>query len=267
MNERVAPGPLVGCTVLVTRERPGELARLLAACGADVVHLPLIAVVDADDGGAELAVAVAGLAVGDWLLVTSAAGAERVGSLVEPGVRLGAVGTATARRLEQLAGRSVDVVPDRQLAAELADAVIDAAGPAPADMVVAQADRAGDELVDRLRSAGHRVTAVTAYRTVQLTPSSAELRAVTDSVDVLALASGSAARGWVEAFGAQRQDERPIVAVIGPSTAQVCHELGLRVDGVARTHTLQGLVDEIARLVATRSDDDGDVTKRPQTPG
>ena len=41
---------LRGRRVLVTRERPGELARLLEASGAVVVHVPLIEVVEPDLG-------------------------------------------------------------------------------------------------------------------------------------------------------------------------------------------------------------------------
>ena len=250
MIGRPAPGPLAGHTVLVTRERPGELARLLTERGADVVHLPLIATVDTPDGGIELATAVADLMPGDWLLVTSAAGAERAGVHVAAGVRLGAVGTATAERLEEITGRRVDVVPERQLAAALADAVVTAAGPPPVTMLVAQADRAADVLEQRLRDAGHAVSVVTAYRTVPVTPTDQAISDLAATVDVLALASGSAAQSWVEAVGTARTPRR--VVVIGPSTAEVCRRVGLRVDGIAAEHSLAGLVAEIESQVSER---------------
>lgn len=253
MIDGLAPGPLAGTTVLVTREQPGELARLLTERGADVVHLPLIATIDPADGGIELAGAVSELRAGDWLLVTSAAGAERAARDLAPGVRLGAVGTTTAHVLAQVADRPVDVVPERQLAAELADAVIDAAGAPPVRILVAQADRAADTLTSRLTDAGHSVTAVTAYRTVQLTPTDDQIEAL-GTVDVLALASGSAARSWVEAQGATSAVTPRQVVVIGPSAAEVCQQLGLSIDGVAADHTLSGLVAEIEARVLHRSD-------------
>ena len=43
-------GVLAGRRVLVTRERPGELAAMLEALGADVIHVPLIRVVDRAKG-------------------------------------------------------------------------------------------------------------------------------------------------------------------------------------------------------------------------
>ena len=54
-----AARPLAGRTVVVTRERPGELGRLLVDAGADLVHLPLIAVAPPADGGAALDAALA----------------------------------------------------------------------------------------------------------------------------------------------------------------------------------------------------------------
>jgi hypothetical protein len=99
--------------VLVTRERPGELAAKLVERGATVIHVPLIAVEEAEDGGAALRDALSGLADYDWLVVTSPAGSERVGAAARlvPGVRLATVGTATARVLEHESGRPVDLVP------------------------------------------------------------------------------------------------------------------------------------------------------------
>ena len=72
--------PLAGCRVIVTRERPGELATMLTRRGAAVDHVPLIAVEEPSDGGAGLSDALSRLADVDWLVVTSPAGAERVGA-------------------------------------------------------------------------------------------------------------------------------------------------------------------------------------------
>ncbi len=236
-------GELAGCRVLVTRERPGELGRLLAERGAVVVHVPLIAVVDPPDSGAALSAELARLADDQWVIVTSAAGAERVGAAVRlrPYVRLAAVGTSTAQRLADLAGRPVDVVPERQLADVLADELIPRLVE-PTRILVAQADRAPGTLGDRLQQAGHDVTVITAYSTVLLQPDPA----LASAADVLVLASGSAAQGWVEAMGSQRP---PIVVAIGPTTAEMAEKLGLKIDGVAADHSLVGLVDEVVRRV------------------
>lgn len=237
--------PLAGCRVLVTRERPGELAALLESRGATVVHVPLIEVLEPDDGGAALRRALEQLDDIDWLVVTSAAGAERVAAAAaaSPTVRLAAVGTATARVLQNGSGRAVDLVPSVQRAASLADELVQLAGPAPQRILVAQADRAGSEMVDHLTAAGHHVTAVVAYRTRLVTPNPAAIA----GADALLLASGSAAQAWFDTLGTSVP---PIVVAIGPTTAAVAAKLGLKVAGTATDHSLDGLVTELERMLS-----------------
>ena len=236
------PGPLAGRRVLVTRDRPGELGRLLAERGAAVIHVPLIETTDPDDGGAARDAALGNLADHDWLIVTSAVGAERVGDAAKqhPRVALAAVGTATARILAELAGRPIDVVPDRQLAPELAAALSARLGNEHVRILLAQADRAPETLADLLRAAGHDVTVVAAYSTRLRAPDPALL----NDLDALVLASGSAASSWVAALGT---DAPPVVVAIGPTTAQVARGLGLKVSAVAAEYSLAGLVDALER--------------------
>jgi uroporphyrinogen-III synthase len=44
-----------------------------------------------------------------------------------------------------------------------------------------------------------------------------------------------------------------VIVAIGPSTAEIAGELGLKVSGVAADHTLEGLVTELERQFSTRS--------------
>ena len=213
---------------------------MLGDRGADVVHVPLIETTDPDDGGAALDVALGNLADHDWLIVTSAVGAERVGAAAKqhPGVALAAVGTTTASVLADLAWRPIDVVPDRQIAIELAAALNVRLRQEHVRILLAQADRAPDTLADLLRAAGHDVTVVTAYSTRLRVPEPGQL----DDIDALVLASGSAAASWVAALGT---DAPPVVVAIGPTTAQVAQELGLKVSAIAAEHSLAGLVDAL----------------------
>jgi uroporphyrinogen-III synthase len=240
--------PLAGWTVVVTRERPGELGRLLVEAGADLVHLPLIAVAPPADGGAALDAALAELGAHDWLVVTSAAGAERVASAAAavPSVRLAAVGASTAEVLSAGAGRAVDLVPSVQTAAGLVDAFAEVDG--PVRVLAALADRAAPTLADGLRAQGHDVTVVTAYRTVLVTPPEPELARAT-AADALVLASGSAARSWRDALGERAVELCPrVVVAIGPTTAAAARESGLKVDAVAADHSLGGLVATLIDL-------------------
>lgn len=240
-------GPLAGRRVATTRDRPGRLDEILARLGATVVHVPLIEVVDAP--GDDLAEALDRLAEFDWVIVTSHHGARRVAAAVAHHARLltAAVGTRTAEELVGLTHRTVTVVPARQTAADLVDAM-----PDPTDatrrVLVAQADRAEPTLVDGLRDRGFDVRAVVAYETRLRTPTAGERRALA-GVDAVAFASGSAARAWAGSLGTWVP---PHVVVIGPSTAAVARELGLQVTAVAADHSVEGLADAVADALRAR---------------
>jgi uroporphyrinogen-III synthase len=253
--------PLEGCRVLVTRERPGELAEMLTDRGATVLHVPLVAVDDPSDGGAALRAALSDLAAFDWLVVTSAAGAERVGSAAAeaPGIRLAAVGTATARELESGAGRPVDLVPAVQRAEALVTAFVEL-DPSPQRVLIAQADIAAPTLADGLRAAGHEVTVVTAYRTIALDADRAAEVAVAGA-DAVLFASGSAVESWCRRFGTEAP---PIVIAIGPTTAEVADKFGLKLSAVATDHSLDGLVTELERVVARSRSIVQDRSPRPE---
>lgn len=243
---------LDGCVVVVTREQRGELGRLLAERGARVEHVPLIGVIDPDPGDADDLAAALAEGPG-WVVVTSAAGAERVGDAVraDPGIRTAVVGTATARRLAELSGRPVDVVPRRQLSASLAEALV-AGWTEPQHVVVAQGDLASDELAAALHEAGHHVVAVTAYRTVLRTPTEDEVQVIRDA-DAVLFASGSAAEAWRDALGDEAADLLPpIVAAIGPTTEEVAERRGLKVTCTAADHSLTGLVAAVESVWRTR---------------
>lgn len=231
--------------MLVTRERPGDLAAKLVERGATVIHVPLISVVEAGDGGRVLRDALSRLADYDWLVVTSPAGSERVGAAARlaPGVRLAAVGTATARVLERESGRAVDLVPSVQRADGLVSAFT-ATVTVPQRVLIAQADRAPSTLTDGLRRAGHEVTAVTAYRTMPVEPD----RSAVGEADAVLFASGSAVESWCHAFGTAAP---PLVVAIGPTTAAAADRFGLKVSAVAADHSLDGLVAELEQLCAT----------------
>ena len=159
---RAGTRPLAGRTIVTTRDEPGELDRLLAEAGAAVVHVPLIEIAEPLDGGAELQAVLHALGNVDWVVVTSHHGAARVGEALarQPHVKTAAVGTRTASDLAALSGRTVDVVPTRQTAADLLETM-------PPDgngqiAVIAQADRADTALAVGLSQLGYRVRPVVA---------------------------------------------------------------------------------------------------------
>lgn len=218
--------------IVTTRAEPGRLDSLLAAAGADVVHVALIAaeriVVPRDLTGR--------LATADWVAVTSRNGAaivaESLADEVDRSAQLAAVGRRTAQVLER-AGRPVALVPGRQTAADLVEAFPD---PGPdAHVVVVQAERTDGVLAAGLRRRGYSVEEIAGYRTIPRRPSARELDACR-SADVITFASGSAVEAW-----ASLGVPPPTAVAIGSSTAVRAVALGLQIDAVADDHSVDGL--------------------------
>jgi uroporphyrinogen-III synthase len=235
---------LTGARIALTRPEAGELAERLGELGATVVHVPLVEIGDAADGGSALRGALERLGAFDWLVVTSANGARRVGSAARrhPGVRLAAVGPATAAVLEAEAGRRVDLVPELAQA----EGLVAEFPPPPTRVLLAQADRARPVLADGLVAAGHHVETVTAYRTVTRQPTHDELDRLA-GVAAVVFASGSAAIGWADSLGTAAP---PVVVAIGPVTADVARSRGLAVTHVAPTPDAAAVADVLARALA-----------------
>lgn len=221
---------------------------MLAAEGADVVHVAMIAIDDPPHGGDPLAAALDRLADFDWLIVTSQHGAERVGAAAarHTSVQLATVGPQTAVGLTILAGRRPVVMPEHHTAAALVDAMPEAAGGERA--LIVQADRADDTVSAGLRSKGFEVTTVVGYATRLRAPTPAE-RAAVLGADAVAFASGSATRAWAAAFG---DWVPPVVVAIGPTTRRVAIESGLEVTHTASIHTVDGLAAEITAVLGRR---------------
>jgi uroporphyrinogen-III synthase len=241
-------GAFDGRRIVICRplDQADGLAAALTARGAEVVVLPLIAIVPPDDGGRALSDALADLDAVDWIVVTSANGSAAVAAALGArplgAARVAAVGRATADAL----GRPVHLVPDDQIAEGLVAAFPAGTG----RVVVAQADGARSVVVDGLRALGWQVEAVTAYRTVpvgslgQPAPSWTAARVAAQAADALVLTSGSIARSWVAAVGTVAP---PVVVAIGPATAAGAAAAGLKVTHIAADHSRDGVVDALER--------------------
>ncbi len=239
--------PLFGRRVVVTRTRTqaSSLVARLCDLGAAPVEIPAIEIVDPDDGGAALADAVERLGIYDWVVLTSPNGAERfLAELYDArdlgGIGIAAIGPGTAATVAA-ANLVADLVPERYVAEGLLDAF-----PDPPEgggrVLVARAAEARDVLPDGLRAAGWEVDVVQVYRTV-----AAEItddhRQQVGSADVVTFTSSSTVARFVEAFGTDAVP--PVVACIGPITAETARDHGLDVAVVADVHSIDGLVDAL----------------------
>jgi uroporphyrinogen III methyltransferase/synthase len=180
------------------------------------------------------------------------------------GVRVAAVGPSTAASLAAF-GIRADLVPSgEQSAAGLLaewppyDEVLDMLD----RVFLPRADIATEALVAGLKVAGWAVDDVTAYRTVRAAPPPAPIREAIKGggVDAVLFTSSSTVRNLVGIAG--KPHESTVIACIGPATAATATELGLRVDVVASSTSVEVLVADLADFVTER----GLTPSRPSRP-
>jgi uroporphyrinogen III methyltransferase/synthase len=243
--------PLFGQRVVVTRARDQASAlkvRLLEA-GASVVELPTIAIDDPADGGEALRRAAAKARSYDWIVLTSANGADRFVRCLHDardlgGVQVAAIGPGTADVLAK-ANIRADLVPTRYVAEALVEE-FPAPGPAGGRVLLARAEVAREVLPDGLRALGWSVDVVDAYRTRAEMPSGVALEAAA-TADIITFTSSSTVERFLEIAGPDRVP--PVVACIGPVTAATARRNGLTVDVEAQVHSIDGLVDAVIEAV------------------
>jgi uroporphyrinogen III methyltransferase/synthase len=244
---------LAGRTILVTRpaEQADPLVRALERRGARVLVAPAIRLRPARS--AALTRALKDLAAGRfvWLVLTSRTTVEvvrhRLASPREVRAQVAAIGEGTAAAFRRWSRRAPDLVPSTFTTAALARTFPRGSG----RVLCARADIAPEGLEDALARKGWDATRVDAYRTVFATslPRAARDALRRGDVDAVTFTSASTVRGFVRALKAARGT--PKVVCIGPVTAAVAREAGLHPAGVARPHTLEGLVEALERVLAT----------------
>ena len=249
-------GPLAGARVLVTRSRPqaSRLSALLIEAGADPVEVAAIAIEPLNDYAA-LDGALARLHAYDWVVLTSANGAEALfNRLAAAGrdarafgdAKVAAIGPATASALRRY-GVLADFIPDIYTTERVAEGFtrLRLSGK---QMLLAQADIAPKELADGLRAQGATVDDVAAYRTVA-PPNAAEHAKAALASGTISIATFTSSSTVRNLAGLLRDDARLLhgvtIATIGPATTAAARECGLSVDIEAKEHTVEGLVDAL----------------------
>ncbi len=248
--------PLFGKRILVTRARrqASILSRLLAERGAQPIELPAIDIQTVTDSR-ELDQAISNLKYYHWIIFTSVNGVaafwQRLHSLKSnsralSGLRIGAIGPATAQALE-----TEGIIPDYVPEVYTSEGII--AGLKNQNIVgqrflLPRADIADKELVRGICQLGASVHEVTAYQTLAATEAinQAKQMIISDRVDVITFTSSSTVSNLMAAFG-----EEPLaisgvkIACIGPKTAETATRSGLSVDIIAKEQTMPGLVTAV----------------------
>lgn len=244
--------PLFGRRVVVTRarEQAGSLRARLEELGAGVVEIPAIEVEPLDFALPELGRYA-------WVVFTSANGVAGffdrglgpagLDARALAGCRVAAIGPGTAESLARR-GLRVDLVPERFVAEALLDVF-----PPPGDgarVLLPRAEGARDVLPAGLRDRGYVVDVLPVYRTVAARLDPAEAEGVRrGGVDAITFTSASTVERFLHAVGTLPEPQ-PLVACIGPVTAEAAQRRGLRVDVVAEEHTIDGLVGVLVEAIS-----------------
>ena len=172
-------------------------------------------------------------------------------------MRLAAIGPATAEALDAL-GLRADVVPDRFVAEALADALEPRIAAGDRVLLPRAAD-SRDVLPSRLRAAGAEVEDLPVYESRRpAEPDPAVVaRIEAGEIDIATFTASSTVRGCLDLLGGRAELLRGVtIACIGPITARTAAEAGLRVDVVAREHTIPGLMAALREHAGRETDHD-----------
>ena len=255
--------PLFGKRVVVTRSRSqaSDLVRSLEEMGAAPVEFPTIRVVEPADGYEALDAAIDRIRADggpgyDWVLFTSVNGVEKFFERLDrdgdvrdlKGIRLGAIGPATAAALQRR-GLRPDFVPPEYRAESVIEAMLQL-GVEGSRVLIPRAREAREILPEKLAAAGARVEVVTAYETVLDDTGAEEMRDMLSAgeIDIITFTSSSTVKNFVtllDGFDLSGLPASVTIACIGPVTAGTARDLGLRVDMVAGEYTIPGLVETL----------------------
>ena len=254
--------PLFGQTIVVTRTRhqASELSTRLTDLGANVIEAPTIELAPPSDW-AVVDRSLRSMSHFDWLIFTSQNGVQftkrrlidlGLDARAFTGVKLAAIGDATARAIRDELFLSVDLCPKSSVAEALADALAARGAVAGKRFLLLRADIARPLLRERLERGGAaEVRDVTVYETrpaAALPPILLEsLQA--NEVNWVTFTSSSTARNFASLLGADYRSRLAGVRIasIGPVTTRTLEELGLKPDVQAETYNLEGLIRAIQK--------------------
>jgi len=251
--------PLFGKRVVVTRtrEQASELAHQLTELGADVLEIPTLKIV-APKRQELVAEMMGGLGSYQWMVFTSPNGVTSFFDYFFKayddlrsigGVRIAAVGPATAAKLKEL-HLSVDAMPDKYVAKDISKAIAAKDDLENLRVLLLRAEVANLELPKLLEDEGAIVDDVAVYQTVPETEdvSGAAARLLEEGADWLTFASSSAVENFHARFPLPELLKKfPALktASIGPETTKALVALGLKPTVEAKLHTIDGLVQAV----------------------
>jgi len=257
---------LAGKRILVTR--PRDQAKALCdrfeARGAIPIPFPTIEIAPLPDY-TKLDEATRNLAHYDWIIFTSVNGVnafwERLDltgltrsallrgatrDLTGLNNRIAAIGPATAEAVRKH-GASVTFMPNKYIAEAIAAGLGEVQGQR---FLLPRAELAREALAIELKQRGAVVDEIAAYRTLPTSPDAESMKALQQGVDAITFTSSSTVRNFVAIEMTKHLNYQPVIACLGPITAQTARDLGLTVTITAADYTLEGLVTALENYYA-----------------
>jgi uroporphyrinogen III methyltransferase/synthase len=247
--------PLSGKYILVTRARcqASELSRRLSERGAIPIELPTIDIQPIEDTE-KFDLAISNLGQYQWTIFTSVNGVEafferlyrlKLDARAFKDVKIGAIGPATARSLEQN-GIIPDFCPDVYTSAGIIEG-LESLNIKGLRFLLPRADIADTQLSKGIVQLGGEVDEVPVYRTVPAKDYNISARNALSpgQIDVITFTSSSTVLNLIKALKGKISICNAVIACIGPKTADTAKKAGLKVDIVASVQTIPGLVSAI----------------------
>ncbi|WP_088103727.1 uroporphyrinogen-III synthase [Halalkalibacter urbisdiaboli] len=252
---------LAGKHILVTRakEQAKVLSQAIRNTGGIPIEVPLLAFQPSKQQDS-LQKKVDCIQQYDWLVFTSANGVRffmevfnQEGATQQKLPRIAVVGTKTANVLRKY-GLNAEVFPNEFVAESLAKELKHYAKKGERILIV-RGNLGREILAHELEQFGLIVSDVIVYETVL--PNSAyesmsQLLQSQTQLDVVTFTSSSTVSHFVkliDELGIRHQLNTTAVACIGPITAKTAQELGLNVDIIPNSYTVEGLVEAIGSYI------------------
>ena len=255
--------PLFGRRVVVTRrsEQAGGFTQRLMELGADVLEVSTIKITRPKETDA-IVDALLGLNAYDWLVFTSVNGVTAFFDIFFRrfqdmrdigGVRIAAVGPATAAKLREL-HLQVDLTPDEFTGKKIATAFEKFQTIENLKMCLLRAEVATPDLPKALEELGAIVDDIAIYKTVAETedPAGAGATLLESGADWITFTSGSTVEHFHARFDLPKLLKKfPQIklASIGPETSKAIRALGLELALEAKEHTTEGLLAALLKAI------------------
>ena len=255
--------PLFGRRVVVTRtrEQASELARRLEDLGAVAMEIPTIKIVPPKSDKI-LREAIDGIGEYNWLVFTSPNGVDHFFRVFFEiyhdirdigGVKIAAIGPATAARLEAL-HLQVDLQPKESVAEAVIKTFDEQADIENEKLLLPRGDLARDALREGLEALGGIVDNVECYCTVPETTDATGnvARLLAEGADVITFTSGSTVENFcnlVDLAGLLKTFPQLKLASIGPITSQAIRQRGFAVDAEAAQQDMESLTEAVKSLL------------------